>query len=217
MIIHATFMQVVLVAVLFIARTHAALCSEVQNNDSYTCDITHEFNPAASGNEVDSPASYNSVCCKLDGCKKSTDGVILTVYRSCPSGNSTTIGGLQCPQLSCDAGLTCPCGRVKDDSDCDTCECLSDPNSCGPEPVCTELCWLGSVPDERGCPTCNCRTEFCPFICAIACEYGNVKDANGCDMCACIEDNPCDEPNVCPTGVACEVDISNGRAKCLCG
>ncbi|KNC74546.1 hypothetical protein SARC_12913 [Sphaeroforma arctica JP610] len=75
-----------LASLLFVACSDAALCGEVQNVSGYTCDVLYRFDMSASANEVDSPAEYNSVCCKLDGCQKATDGVILEVFRECAAG-----------------------------------------------------------------------------------------------------------------------------------
>jgi len=80
----------------------------------------------------------------------------------------------ECPPI---CYMHCEYGFVKDENDCDTCQCECPPHNC------RKFCEHGFIPDENGCDTCDCMCS--PIQCTKFCDNGFEEDENGCELCVC--------------------------------
>jgi hypothetical protein len=123
---------------------------------------------------------------------------------------ATTTTPYPCQEISCQV-LTCSFGRRKDENQCDTCDCMTNPNGTNEcaQPYC-HPCFYGAFTDENGCESCACKPRpkpksvyECPKLDCVSCNYGSIKDEYGCETCICIRPNSLERSYSCPPDPTC--------------
>jgi hypothetical protein len=145
---------------------------------------------------------------------------------------TTTIPAYPCPDYQCNTTV-CKYGYKKDENDCNTCDCLRNPDNSSEECDTSNChpCFYGSFTDSNGCDSCNCKPRpkpksvyECPKLDCVSCNYGSIKDEYGCETCICIRPNSlepsyqCSAIPVCPYGPCKHGSVLNdfGCPTCDC-